>query len=243
MTSVMAALPADEAGADTLEIMAAAPRYAAWQVEMLRPWLGRRIMEIGSGTGNISACLRGLDPELLLLTDTDPWYLDRLRQQFAGDPVVDFADLTLPDPETHQRFADRRLDAVAALNVLEHIEDHLGALQSMRRMVVPGGRVVLLVPALPALYGTLDTELQHCRRYTKASLRAVMAAAGLQDIQTTWYNRLGTFGWWFNARVRKAPRIPVSQLRFFDSLVPLLRHERWLPLPFGQSLIAVGTAP
>jgi SAM-dependent methyltransferase len=239
----MAALPADEAGADTLEIMAAAPRYAAWQVEMLRPWLGRRIMEIGSGTGNISACLRGLDPELLLLTDTDPWYLDRLRQQFAGDPVVDFADLTLPDPETHQRFADRRLDAVAALNVLEHIEDHLGALQSMRRMVVPGGRVVLLVPALPALYGTLDTELQHCRRYTKASLRAVMAAAGLQDIQTTWYNRLGTFGWWFNARVRKAPRIPVSQLRFFDSLVPLLRHERWLPLPFGQSLIAVGTAP
>jgi SAM-dependent methyltransferase len=239
----MAALPADEAGADTLEIMAAAPRYAAWQVEMLRPWLGRRIMEIGSGTGNISACLRGLDPELLLLTDTDPWYLNRLRQQFAGDPVVDFADLTLPDPEAHQRFADRRLDAVAALNVLEHIEDHLGALQSMRRMVVPGGRVVLLVPALPALYGTLDTELQHCRRYTKASLRAVMAAAGLQDIRTTWYNRLGTFGWWFNARVRKAPRIPVSQLRFFDSLVPLLRHERWLPLPFGQSLIAVGTAP
>jgi SAM-dependent methyltransferase len=238
----MAALPADEAGADTLEIMAAAPRYAAWQVEMLRPWLGRRIMEIGSGTGNISACLRGLDPELLLLTDTDPWYLNRLRQQFAGDQVVDFADLTLPDPEAHQRFADRRLDSVAALNVLEHIEDHLGALQSMRRMVVPGGRVVLLVPALPALYGTLDTELQHCRRYTKASLRAVMAAAGLQDIQTTWYNRLGTFGWWFNARVRKTPRIPISQLRFFDTLVPLLRHERWLPLPFGQSLIAVGTA-
>src|SRR5690606_11447082 len=109
------------------------------------------------------------------------------------------------------------------------------------QMVAPGGRVVLLVPALPALYGTLDTELQHFRRYTRRSLTSVMRTAGLHDIRTIWYNRLGTFGWWYNARVRKAPRVPVDQLRLFDRLVPLLRYERYLPLPFGQSLIAVGT--
>ena len=161
MTSALAAIPADEAGADTLEIMSAAPRYAAWQVEMLQPYLGRRIMEVGSGTGNISACLRALNPELLVLTDTDPWYLDRLRTAFSGDPVIQFADVTLPDPTAGKRFAPLRLDSVAALNVLEHIEDDLGSLRTMSQMVVPGGRVVLLVPALPALYGTLDTELQH----------------------------------------------------------------------------------
>ena len=241
MTSALAAIPADEAGADTLEIMSAAPRYAAWQVEMLQPYLGRRIMEVGSGTGNIAACLRALNPELLVLTDTDPWYLDRLRTAFSGDPVIQFADVTLPDPTAGKRFAPLRLDSVAALNVLEHIEDDLGSLRTMSQMVVPGGRVVLLVPALPALYGTLDTELQHYRRYTKKSLTSVMRAAGLHDVRTIWYNRLGTFGWWFNARVLKAPRVSLGQLRLFDKLVPLLRHERHLPLPFGQSLIAVGT--
>ena len=242
MTSALAAIPADEAGADTLEIMSAAPRYAAWQVEMLQPHLGRRIMEVGSGIGNISACLRMLDPELLVLTDTDPWYLNRLRQTFADDQAVQFADVTLPDPTARERFAELRLDSVVALNVLEHIEDDLGSLETMRRMVVPGGKVVLLVPASPALYGTLDVELQHFRRYTRDGLRRLMTDAGLHDIQLTWYNRLGTLGWWLNARVRKATRIPVGQLRMFDSLVPLLRYEKYLPLPFGQSLIAVGTS-
>ncbi len=242
MTSAVTTMPTDAAGADTLEIMSAAPRYAAWQVEMLRPYLGRRVMEVGSGIGNISAGLRALDPELLVLTDTDPWYLNRLRHTFADDHVVQFADVTLPDPTARERFAELRLDSVVALNVLEHIEDDRGSLETMRRMVVPGGKVVLLVPALPALYGTLDVELQHFRRYTRDNLRRVMTEAGLHDIQLTWYNRLGTLGWWLNARVRKATRIPVGQLRMFDSLVPLLRFEKYLPLPFGQSLIAVGTA-
>lgn len=235
-------LPADVAGAETLEIMSAAPRYAAWQVEMLRPWLGRRILEIGSGIGNISSEFRQLNPEALVLTDTDPWYLQRLRDQYAEDPVVQFADLTLPDPTARERFAGLALDTVVALNVVEHIEDDLGALQAMRELVVPGGKVVILVPALPSLYGSLDVELQHFRRYTKRSVSAVMTAAGLRDIHTSWFNRAGMLGWWFNARVRKAPRLPVQQLRMFDAMVPLLRHERLLPLPFGQSLIAVGTA-
>ena len=235
-------LPADVAGAETLEIMAAAPRYAAWQVELLKPWLGRRILEIGSGIGNLSSEFRELNPETLVLTDTDPWYLQRLRNQYADDPVVQFADLTLPDPTARERFAGLAVDTVVALNVVEHIEDDLGALRAMRELVVPGGKVVILVPAMPALYGSLDVELQHFRRYTKQGLRDVMSAAGLREIRTTWFNRVGMLGWWFNARVRKAPRLPVQQLRAFDALVPLLRYERLLPLPFGQSLMAVGTA-
>lgn len=241
LTSAIGALPADAAGADTLEIMSAAPRYARWQVEVLRPWLGRRILEIGSGIGNISSELRALDPELLVLTDTDPWYLNRLKSTYATDPVVRFDAVTLPDPAAHERLGELELDTVVSLNVLEHIEDDLNSLRTMRELVRPGGKIVLLVPAMPALYGTLDVELQHFRRYTRESLRQVMEAAGLNDVQLKWYNRAGVPGWWFNARIRKATRVPIGQLRVFDALVPLLRYEKYLPLPFGQSLIAVGT--
>lgn len=242
MTNPLGPLPADAAGADTLEIMSAAPRYAAWQVEVITPWLGRRILEVGSGIGNISRELRALDPESLTLTDTDPWYLNRLRAEYREDGKVSFAELTLPDANASDHFRAHQLDTVVALNVLEHIPDHLGSLRSMAAMVRPGGHIVLLVPALPVLYGSLDRELQHVRRYTKSGLRHLMAEAGLLDVRTAWFNRVGMLGWWFNARVRKVPRIPIGQLRTFDALVPLLRHERLVPLPFAQSLLAVGTA-
>jgi hypothetical protein len=69
-----------------------------------------------------------------------------------------------------------------------------------------------------------------------------MEAAGLHDVQLKWYNRAGVPGWWVNARIRKASRVPINQLRLFDAMVPLLRYEKYLRLPFGQSLIAAGTA-
>ena len=65
--------PADQLGAATLERMAAAPRYNRWMFERLRPWVGRRVLEIGAGIGNMSAFL--VDRERLVLTDTEDYYL------------------------------------------------------------------------------------------------------------------------------------------------------------------------
>src|SRR6266511_672238 len=78
--------PGDPVGAATLERMAAAPRYNRWMFERLRPWIGRRVLEIGAGIGNMSAFL--LDRERLILTDTEGFYLDRLRDRFAGRPQI-----------------------------------------------------------------------------------------------------------------------------------------------------------
>jgi SAM-dependent methyltransferase len=232
--------PSDVAGAETLEIMAAAPRYNAWQYDVISPYLGRRVLEVGSGIGNISAHLVNADRELVVLTDTDEWYREQLRQRFGGRRAAKVASLTLPDEDAPVRFAEFRLDTVVALNVLEHIADHVGALRTMGQMVGPRGRVVVLVPALESLFGSLDSELQHQRRYSRRSLRAAVEAAGLRVQALLWFNRAGTLGWWWNSRVRRIPRIPLAQLRAFDALVPLLRLERHLPLPFAQSLLVVG---
>lgn len=219
--------------------MAAAPRYNAWQYSRIAPWVGRRVLEVGSGIGNMSAHIAATPREFLILTDMDEFYRERLRQRFAGQGVQVEA-LALPDPAAPGRFVSQRLDTIVALNVVEHIEDHLGALRTMHEMLVPGGRVIILVPALPSIYGTLDTELQHFRRYTRATLAAVIADAGFRLEHLSWFNRVGVFGWWLNARVRKVPRIPLAHLRMFDAVVPLLTAERFVPLPFGQSLVAVG---
>ena len=107
-------------------------------------------------------------------------------------------------------------------------------------MLRPGGRAVILVPAFQQLFGSLDRELGHVRRYTRTSLSRRMREVGFRVERAFYFNLAGTIGWWVNARVRKVPRIPLAQLRYFDSLVPVLRLEDRVPLPFGQSVIAIG---
>ena len=232
--------PADRAGAETLEIMSAAPGYNRWQYSRVAPYLGRRICEVGAGIGNMSRLLLGGAPELLVLSDMDPYYRDVLRRQFAGTSDVVVEELTLPDPSAGDRFQRYGLDTVVALNVIEHIPEDVEALRCLGRMLQPGGRAVILVPALPALFGSLDQQLGHQRRYTRKSLRAVMEQAGFRVRHAFYFNLVGTLGWWLNARVRKASRIPIQQLRYFDLLVPIFRLEDHMPLPMGQSIIGVG---
>lgn len=179
-------------------------------------------------------------PELLVLTDTDRYYREALQQRFAGRQDVVVEELTLPDYTAESRFQEFRLDTVVALNVIEHIAGDVEALRCMRDMLRPQGRAVILVPALEGLFGSLDTTLGHQRRYTRHSIAECMRQAGFRVERVFYFNLLGTIGWWLNARIRKLPRIPLTQLQYFDRLVPMLRIEDMIRLPLGQSVIAVG---
>src|SRR5919106_5632937 len=73
----------DFIGTQTLERLAAgAPNYNCWMWDRIRPWVGRRVLEIGAGLGVMSAFLAGR--ERLVVTDTEPYYLEQLRARFAG---------------------------------------------------------------------------------------------------------------------------------------------------------------
>jgi SAM-dependent methyltransferase len=181
-------------------------------------------------------------PDALVLTDTDPYYREVLRRRFGHAPGVVVQDLTLPAADATGQFERHALDTVIALNVIEHIAEDVEAIRSMAAMLAPGGRVIILVPALPWLYGSLDQHLGHVRRYTRRTLAERMCQAGLSVEHTSYFNLVGTIGWWMNARVRRVPRIPLAQLRWFDALVPVLRLEDRLPLPLGQSVIGVGVS-
>jgi SAM-dependent methyltransferase len=231
--------PADQLGAATLERMAAAPRYNRWMFERLRPWVGRRVLEIGAGIGNMSAFLA--DRERLVLTDTEDYYLGRLRERFAGRNHVTVGRLELPAVDA--TLVAERLDTVVCLNVLEHIGDDRASLGAMYGLLQRGGRLVLLVPSLPALYGTLDEALGHFRRYVPGELSAKLAAAGFRVRHLEYFNLAGVPGWWFAGRVLRRRLIPVGALRWYEALVPLFRLERLLPWRIGQSLIAIGEVP
>ncbi|MBI4500108.1 MAG: class I SAM-dependent methyltransferase [Gemmatimonadetes bacterium] len=239
MTSAPASpdLPAaDQVGAATLERMARADAYNRWMYDRLASWIGRRIIEIGSGIGNMSQFLVGR--ERLVLTDTEPAYRAYLQRRFADVSGIRVTSLTLP--AASDSLISERFDTVVCLNVLEHIADDRGSLAAIHRLLQPGGRLVLLVPALPGIYGTLDRQLGHQRRYTPRLLRERYAEAGFRLLRLEYFNLAGVPGWWFTGRVLKRDLIPTGGLALFDALVPLFRLERLIPWRVGQSLIAIG---
>jgi SAM-dependent methyltransferase len=218
--------------------MKLAANYFAWQRRIVLPHLGRRVLEIGCGMGNFTKHL--LDRESVMGIDVEPECITGHHRSFAECRHVRSLVQDVLDPE-FQVWKESRPDSIVCLNVLEHIEDHLGALRQMAAVLPPGGRVVLIVPAFEALYGPIDALLGHFRRYTKKSMREVAERAAFQPESLRYMNVIGFFGWWVNARILKRTEQSESQILFFDSkVVPLLASvENRIAPPFGQSLFAV----
>lgn len=219
--------------------MSAAKNYFAWQARLALPKLGRRVLEIGCGTGNFTAHL--MDRELVVALDHEPRMLDRLRGRFPNARNLRPTFAEAENEESVAQLATFDLDSCVCLNVLEHIRDDAAALRAMARAIRPGGVIVLIVPAFPALYGPVDRKLGHFRRYTRQSLTRTAHEAGLQIQQLKYTNTAGFFGWWLNARVLKRDAQSAAQIAIFDRWLvpPAARIESVLGVPFGQSLFAV----
>ena len=222
-----------------LEVMSDAVRYRRYLLDLLEPHLGPAILEVGSGLGDLAEGLEG--HERLVVTDVDPGCLAELSRRFAGRPEVEVKAFDLRE----DRRVTTPVDTVLAVNVLEHIEDDVAALRRMTAEVVPGGTVVLFVPAYPSLYGPHDRAAGHVRRYTPRTLRASVVASGLRVEVLHPVNFLGGVAWWVAVRVGgcSSPRSDLVGLydRFVVPVVRLM-ERRWKP-PFGQSIICVARVP
>ncbi|MEB3330190.1 MAG: class I SAM-dependent methyltransferase [Candidatus Sericytochromatia bacterium] len=215
-------------------------RYNGWMFEQLAPAITGRVLEIGSGTGTMSAFLEGAPR--LALTDVEPASLRDLEARFGGQPgvTVDPWDLNEDVPA---RLRDEAFDTVVCLNVLEHIADDEAALRRMHGQLAPGGRLVLLVPAHPLLFNGFDRGVRHFRRYERRGLTALLTRTGFEPERAWYFNMLGALGWFVNGNLLGKTLLPAGQLRLIDALVPVLRAEQWLPRPFGLSVIAIARRP
>ena len=225
----------ERAGYRTLLRMQKLRRYNGWMWEQLSPHVGRRVVEVGSGVGNMTRFLVSRDR--VIATDLDGKYLAILRNLFSTYPHVTIARFDLNDPDPPGR--GEGIDTVLCLNVLEHIKDDRGALRRIHDLLEPGGRLVLLVPAIAGLYGSLDRALQHHRRYDRADLLGKLVDAGFTVDVSRYFNLLGAVGWYVNSRLLRRRHFPPIQLSLYDRLVPIFRVENRLNLPFGMSLIAI----
>jgi SAM-dependent methyltransferase len=222
--------------------MAKARNYFAWQSRMVMKELGQRVIEVGCGIGNFTGML--LDREIVVAVDIEAQCIEQLHVRYQGRPnlrayCVDAAGSSFVD------LARFRPDSFVCLNVLEHIAEDRKALSAMAGMLSPGGVIVLLVPAFEALYGPLDYNLGHYRRYTRKSIVELAESVGLTVQRAHYINAAGFFGWWANSKIFRREAQSPKQIAFFDRFViPVMcRIEGGISPPFGQSLFAVLQKP
>lgn len=226
----------EEAGAMTLRRMSVLGRYNAWLWEKVAPFVRGKVLEVGSGIGNMTRQI--LNHGEVVATDVDPKYLETLRSSFAGDARVRVCELDLGRDLPAEVGAG--FDTVLCLNVLEHIEDDAAALRRMHDVLAPGGRVVLILPALQILYGAIDRAIGHFRRYDDAEIRARLEAAGFAVDHASSFNVMGALGWYLNSKLLRRSTMPGVQSRLYDKLVPLFRMEESFNPAYGLSLLVVG---
>jgi SAM-dependent methyltransferase len=215
----------------------AAPHYRQWEYDLVAPFLGSSVLEIGSGMGHFSEKLVEAGLDRVVLSDPDEGCLEGLRRDYGDRPGIEVTSITLPGAVS----LVEPVESVVAMNVLEHIEDDAQALRDLAAALAPGGRIVLWVPAYMQLYGEFDRKVGHFRRYVPATIRSAVERAGLHVGYLRRVNFLGGLAWWLAVR-RGGARQPNPRLVWlYDNIVvPTSRTvEKVVEPPFGQSIVCV----
>jgi SAM-dependent methyltransferase len=216
-----------------------AANYLSWVAELCSAHLGRRVLEVGAGLGAMTS--RYQQGREVVANDVSPSCVQALRERFAG-----YLNVRVEDRDLRTMELDDRFDSVLMVNVLEHIADDVGALQGLSRLLVPGGNVVIYVPALNGLYGPLDKKVGHYRRYSVWRLREVFIEAGLAPVEVRWVNLLAIPAWAAFGRGDIDDRErSSSMLSLWDrTAVPVGRViEEHIRVPIGLNVLGVARRP
>jgi SAM-dependent methyltransferase len=214
--------------------------YPQYLFRRLAPALGRRIVEIGVGYGTYTGWL--LERGDVLGSDIAVECLEAVRWKYPT-PRLHLARIDLCDEATIEPCMAFGGDSIFCVNVLEHIPDDVRALAMLRRLVRPGGSLAIAVPAHPRLYGPMDAQAGHFRRYTRRSLASTLGRAGWTTQTTFYLNAVGAAGWWYHNRHRQAGLADEQvnhQMRAADRWLPRIARltdpltRRW----FGLSVAA-----
>lgn len=220
-----------------LDAVANAKNYYQWIIERFAPFLGRHVVEVGAGIGTFAKfIIASPGVESLLCVEPAENVFPVLAERFGSDARIKTVHANID-----QLGVVDAADSLVAVNVLEHVEDDEAFLRSAAKIVVPGGHLLLFVPAHQFLYGSLDAAFEHYRRYSKRGLSSVVSRAGWEPVRISNVNIAGILPWLIAGKILRNTTLGHRQMWIFDRLViPVIKKVESVREPFiGQSLLLI----
>ena len=214
------------------------PSYLSWLASTLRPYLGDTVLELGAGMGNLTGRLMSKRLRYIA-AEKDPLYLHALTNRFLRTPSVESRSI---DPESLGSVDDlkEQVETALCVNILEYSPRPETILTALHGVLRPGGKVVVLSPCNPNLFGSLDKSVGHLRRFSAQDLRQLLEQSGFAVEECFSMNKAGAFAWWVNSKLFRSSRISRITLKIFDVNVWFLsRIDKFLPWG-GLSIVTVG---
>jgi SAM-dependent methyltransferase len=201
------------------------------------------ILDVGTGTGSNLQMLRDLGFARITGVDQSPEAIRFCAEKGLGAVNLgDIRDLQLPD---------RRFDLVLATDIIEHVDDDLGALRELGRVLRPGGYLLLTVPTFHLLWGLQDEISHHKRRYRLRKLLKMLRIADLSPQRYFYFNYmlflpiLAARRLMRRLKVRVASENEINTGWLNRALITVFRFDvktaPWLRPPFGVSALVVAT--
>jgi SAM-dependent methyltransferase len=223
-----------------LEAMSFAVNYHKWILEEFRPFLGKKLVEVGAGTGSFSEMLLDEKPDTLSLVEPSEMFkfLKQNISQMETSAAVNYYNAIFS--ETAGKLTEKP-DTIIYVNVLEHIEEDAAELEKVYETLEPGGHCLIFVPALMALYGAFDAKVGHFRRYTKNELEEKARAAGFKITKSKYFDFIGIFPWYIKYKLLGSGSLESGAVTTYDKFaVPVTKQfERFLRFPVGKNILAV----
>jgi SAM-dependent methyltransferase len=237
-------------GHENLEIDVCRTHFNNWIYKEIFPGLKGDILEVGSGIGTFSQkIIRDVQHSHITLTDISLPYVKKLEERFSksndgnnnninNNNNISICKLDLNCKADYEKIGYEKFDSIIAINVLEHVEDDIFALQQLYKMLKSEGILIILVPCHKFLYNVIDTNVGHFRRYTKKDLELKIRKTRFSIERMFYFNMLGIIGWYINGNIAKNPKINSSASKLFDRIVPLLKYmEAMTGKKIGLSII------
>jgi len=233
----------DPIGKQTLEVISQADTFNKWMYETIKPFSKGKVLEIGSGIGNISELFIENRSEIML-SDLRTEYCEILKEKFKNNSnFLGAEEIDLNDDNFETKYQNHIgiYDTVFALNVVEHIADDVLAIKNCKKMLRAKGNLIILVPAYQKLYNKFDTNLGHYKRYNLKLLQQLFYINDLKIIKGHYFNFMGIFGWYISGRILRKESIPTGQMKVYNTLVPIFKlADTFILKRMGLSVLVVG---
>jgi SAM-dependent methyltransferase len=212
----------DKYGISTLEAISQAHAFNEWMYDTIAPFCSGKIIELGSGIGNISTFFIR-DKKDIVLSDLRDNYRQYLMDKFhLPEPNVRSVDMVHDNFEKEYADLLGQFDTVFALNVVEHIEDHHLAMRNAAKLLKKNGNLIILVPAYQWLCNAFDRELGHYRRFTKKTL-SLFIPNNVELVKMRYFNFAGIPGWFVSGSILKKKEISPNAMRLFNRALPIVK--------------------